>query len=81
VIGLSRAFLVAGSRSVVVSLWSVNDRSTSLLMRRFYESLLGRGAARDAALAAAKRALLAKSATRSPFYWAPFVLIGSSGKL
>lgn len=38
--GLTRAFLFAGTPSVVVSLWSVDDLSTSLLMRRFYECLL-----------------------------------------
>jgi CHAT domain-containing protein len=81
VIGLSRAFLAAGAHSVVVSLWSVNDRSTATLMRRFYTPLLARGAPCASALAEAKRALLADPATRSPFYWAPFVLIGAAGKL
>ena len=81
VIGLSRAFLAAGARSVVVSLWSVNDRSTAALMRRFYAPLLARSAPRASALAEAKRALLAEPSTRSPFYWAAFVLIGAAGRL
>jgi CHAT domain-containing protein len=79
VLGLARAFLAAGARSVVVSLWKVNDRSTALLMERFYRPLLGRGTPREQALAQAKRALLADRRTRSPFYWAPFVLVGASG--
>jgi CHAT domain-containing protein len=41
-IGLAHAFLQAGARSLLVSLWSVEDRSTSLLMQRFYENWLGR---------------------------------------
>ncbi len=81
VIGFSRALLAAGARSVVVSLWSVNDRSTATLTRRFYSPLLTRNAPRAVALAEAKRALIANAATRSPFYSAPFVLIGSPGKL
>ena len=81
VLGLSRAFLAAGAHSVVVSLWSVNDRSTAALMSTFYRELLAHGAARDRALATARRELLAAPATRSPFYWAPFVLVGDPGPL
>ena len=81
VLGLTSAFLAAGARSVVVSLWSVNDRSTAMLMQGFYRALLQRGLAREDALAEAKRALLAAPETRSPYYWAPFVLVGESGKL
>jgi CHAT domain-containing protein/tetratricopeptide (TPR) repeat protein len=81
VIGLTRAFLGAGAGSVVVSLWSVNDVSTAMLMNAFYRELLANGATRDVALAHAKRALLARPETRSPFHWAPFVLVGGSGPL
>jgi CHAT domain-containing protein len=41
-LGLAQAFLLAGSRSVVVSLWKVDDGATALLMGRFYENLLGK---------------------------------------
>jgi CHAT domain-containing protein len=81
VMGLSRAFLAAGARSTIVSLWSVNDRSSAELMKRFYAPLLSGHATRTRALADAKRALIASAATRSPFHWAPFVLIGSPGEL
>jgi CHAT domain-containing protein/tetratricopeptide (TPR) repeat protein len=43
-LGFSQAFLLAGARSVVLSLWKVDDTATSLLMVRFYENLLGRRA-------------------------------------
>ncbi len=76
VLGLSRAFLAAGARSVAVSLWPVNDRSTARLMAAFYRGMLGRGEPRAEALARAKRELIAAADTRAPFYWAPFVLIG-----
>ncbi len=39
-IGLSRSFMYAGAPAVVVSLWSVSDKSTNLLMTRFYENLI-----------------------------------------
>lgn len=81
VLGLARAFLVAGADGVVVSLWEVNDRSTAELMRAFYTPLLGKGMARDRALAEAKRALLARAETRSPFHWAAFVLVGDGGPI
>mgnify|MGYP001588389846 CR=1 FL=1 len=76
VLGLTRAFLAAGSGSVLVSLWPVADASTAELMQRFYDGLLRRGWARDRALAEAKRALRAQRSTAAPFHWAPFVLVG-----
>jgi CHAT domain-containing protein len=81
VVGLTRAFMAAGARSVMVSLWKVNDYSTARLMERFYRGLLKDGASGASALARAKRALLENVETRSPFYWAPFVLVGSAGRL
>lgn len=81
VVGLTRAFLAAGARCVMVSLWKVNDYSTALLMERFYRGLLKDGAPGATALAQAKRSLLRNVETRSPFYWAPFVMVGSAGRL
>ena len=79
VIGLARAFLLAGAQCTLVSLWKVNDRSTSLLMERFYRRALDGRTSRAQALAEAKRALLRTEATHSPFFWAPFILIGQAG--
>ena len=79
VLGLQHAFLAAGARSTLVSLWSVDDRSTAALMDAFYSRALGGREDRATALAKAKRKLLASSASRSPFYWAPFVLVGDPG--
>lgn len=74
VVGLSRAFMAAGARSVVVSLWPVNDRSTARLMERFYRGVLGESGG-PKALAEAKRALLEDDETRAPYYWAPFIMV------
>ena len=81
VIGLTRAFLSSGAHSVIVSLWEVSDRSTAQLMTRFYRGALLERRDRSEALARAKRALIASAATRSPFHWAPFVLVGARGPL
>ncbi len=80
VIGLSRAFMAAGAQNVIVSLWPVNDRSTAQLMSAFYRRALDGTTTPAAALAAAKRDLLADPETRAPFYWAPFILVGRSGR-
>lgn len=78
-LGLTRAFQYAGARSVVASLWAVGDRSTTLLMQRFY-SHLERGLGRDEALRRAQLDLLdgtvGDGAYRHPFHWAAFQLFG-----
>lgn len=89
-IGLAQAFLQAGARSVVVSLWKVDDRASSMLMRRFYANLTGRGAGqkpmtRSAALGEAKRWLRdqtdaqGRKAFQHPYFWSAFVLVGDRG--
>jgi len=81
VLSLARGFLASGASRVLVSQWPVNDRSTAMLMERFYQQLLRGSTPASQALAEAKRSLLASSETRSPFFWAPFVLIGDPGPL
>lgn len=76
--GLSRAFFLAGARSVIVSLWNVNDGATGELMRQFYIGLKA-GLAKDEALRAAKLAVRRQPRWRHPYYWAPFVLQGDRG--
>jgi tetratricopeptide (TPR) repeat protein len=80
IVGLTRAFLYAGARGVVVSLWNVNDRSTAELMEAFYREM-GAGARPSSALRRAKLTLLrsALAAHRHPSSWAPFVLVGDPG--
>jgi CHAT domain-containing protein len=76
IVGLTRAFLFAGSPSVLATLWEVNDRSSVQLMRGFYREL-GNG---DKAFALAKsqrNLLVPGSRYRHPYYWAPFVLVGT----
>jgi CHAT domain-containing protein/tetratricopeptide (TPR) repeat protein len=85
-IGLADAFLQAGARCVLVSLWKVNDRATALLMDRFYANWIGTaGVSKAQALREAKEWLRSyrDETGRTPFahqfYWAPFILIGDPG--
>lgn len=75
VTGLSSAFLAAGVPAVVASLWRVEDQTTRRLMVTFYRALAA-GADVTSALRAAQRALREDPATRHPFHWAGFVVIG-----
>ncbi len=74
-VGLTHAFRVAGARSVVASLWRVQDRSTAELMVRFYERLRA-GARKDEALRQAQLELLRDPAFSHPHHWAAFQLYG-----
>lgn len=83
-LGLGRAFQYAGARSLLVTLWSVEDRATSELMVAFFEALHARGGRPAEALRAAKLKLMrarrqgehGEVSLAHPFFWAPFVLIG-----
>jgi CHAT domain-containing protein len=75
-VGLTRAFLGAGGHSVLASLWAVNDESTRILMVKFYRHLRVTGGAE--ALAQAQREVRhGNPRFRHPYYWAPFVMVGS----
>lgn len=76
-IGLTRAFMYAGTPSVVVSLWNVNDRFTAEFMGSFYRHLKA-GTSKVEALRQAKLEMFRSDipAYRFPYYWAPFVLVG-----
>jgi CHAT domain-containing protein len=77
-VGLSWAFLRAGSHNVIGALWEVNDASTPLLMDRLYGELEA-GSSPDAALRAAKLSLIHSAAVyRKPLYWAGFQLYAGS---
>jgi CHAT domain-containing protein/Tfp pilus assembly protein PilF len=75
-VGLTRAFLHAGSGAVVASLWDVDDRSTLELMERFY-ARIGASDRPATALAAAQREMLA-TGELTPYHWAPFIVVGGS---
>jgi CHAT domain-containing protein len=73
--GLPRAFLYAGARSVIASLWKVDDEASVPLMKMFY-SRLQRGENPARALQGAQLDLLKNARLSDPYYWAAFVLEG-----
>ena len=77
-IGLCRALVYAGARNLLVSLWSVSDKSTAVLTRDFYKNLLGNTNSMDysVAIRQAKLSMLQNPDFSRPYYWAAFVLIG-----
>ncbi|HEY8203953.1 MAG TPA: CHAT domain-containing tetratricopeptide repeat protein [Pyrinomonadaceae bacterium] len=74
-VGLTNAFLYAGTPSVVVSVWKIQDRSTADLMVKLYKEM-NRGQDKTEALRQAKLALIRDRRFAHPYYWAPFILIG-----
>ncbi len=74
--GLTRGFMYAGARRVIVSLWNVNDKATAALMQRLYVGMLRSGKTPAAALRAAQIQMLRTRQWQSPYYWAPFVMQG-----
>lgn len=76
--GLTSAFLAAGARAVVATLWPVDDAVTARFMEIFYTEL-ARGRTAAEAVAQAQAVLRHDSLTAHPFYWAGFVLVGDGG--
>lgn len=82
VMSLSRGFIHAGSPSVLMSLWSVDDGSTAKIMESFYQNMK-EGEAKDKSLKWAKKEYVenAKKAFQHPYYWAAFVQYGDARPL
>ena len=79
VVGLTRAFMTAGSPRVLCSLWKVDDKSTKALMVKFYELWNppeGEGLSAAQALLVAQRHVRSHEEWKHPFYWAAWVLWG-----
>ena len=75
VVGIARAFLGAGARSVLVSLWAIDDEATMMFMKVFYRHLSKRKSA-SVSLHRAMKFLRESEKFSAMKYWAPFVLIG-----
>lgn len=74
VVGLTRGFLYAGSRSIVASLWSVDDKATAALMERFYQNM--KKMDKESALREAQ--IDTRQVFPHPYYWAAFQLTGQA---
>lgn len=82
ILSLARSFMYAGVPSMVVSLWQVNDGSTSIIMSAFYKNL-AEGMDKAAALQKAKLDYIhqAQGVTRHPAFWAPFIQLGDASPI
>lgn len=78
--GLGRSFLFAGSRSVLATLWKVDDEATTELMRHFYHGLLVEHLPAGVALKNAKLFIRSQKRWQSPYFWAGFELQGEYRK-
>jgi CHAT domain-containing protein len=78
IVGLNRAFLYAGTPSVIATLWSVNDKVTGILMERFYTHLRS-GMTKAQSLRQAQMDVRIEHP--HPYYWAAFVLTGDGGNV
>ncbi|MEO9966884.1 MAG: CHAT domain-containing tetratricopeptide repeat protein [Reichenbachiella sp.] len=73
VFGLQRAFLVAGARTIIMSLFKVSDEATQKLMVKFYSKWLETGDKR-ASFIQAKQEI--RDEYKDPIFWGPFIMIG-----
>ena len=79
VFGLQRGFKKAGTHSILMSLWKVDDEATSFLMKEFYKKWLS-GASKQQSLEYAKAQVRNHPNWSSPWYWSAFVLLDGIGK-
>lgn len=79
VLGMQKSFFEAGAKSIIVSLWDVNDKYTSLFMQSFYK-YLSEGFDKSEALRKAK-IFFKKNYSANPYYWSAFVLSGDVSKI
>jgi CHAT domain-containing protein len=76
-LGIAGAAMSARARSVLGTLWPVDDEAAREVMERFYRGLVNEGLSKAQALRAAQLALMRQPDTRHPYFWAPFSLIGN----
>lgn len=74
-VSMCRAFLAAGARAVVGSLWSIDDDATREFMIQFYLNLQKRNSA-SLSLQLAMKYMMKTKEYNQPMYWAPFFLMG-----
>ena len=80
VVGIARAFLAAGARSVLVTLWAIDDEATMVFMESFYQHLK-EGKTASAAVQQSMKFLRESEQFSEMKYWAPFQLIGDDVKI
>ena len=80
VVGIARAFLAAGARSVLVALWAIEDEAIMVFMKSFYQHLK-EGKTASTAVQQSMKFLRESEQFSEMRYWAPFQLIGDDVKI
>ena len=80
VVGIARAFLAAGARSVLISLWAIDDEATMVFMKSFYQHLK-KGKTASAAVHQTMKSLRESKRFSEMRFWAPFQLMGDDVKI
>lgn len=75
-LGLAGTAVKSGARSVLASLWPIDDAASAQLLSGFYTELFAAGASKASSLREAQRSLLSDRRYRHPAYWSAFILIG-----
>ena len=76
-LGLAGLAVRAGAKSTLATLWQVSDESTVILMERFYQELQTPGITKSQALHRAQQSLVLDLKYQTPYYWAPYILVGN----
>ncbi len=76
-LGLAGVAVKAGAKSAMATLWYVDDKATSLLIKAFYQQLSQPGTSKAKALQHAQKWLMSQRQYHHPIYWAPFLMIGN----
>jgi CHAT domain-containing protein len=76
-LGLAGVAIRARAKSTIASLWSVDDKATEELMINFYQNLATKNLSKGESLRQAQQSLLRNPKYQSPYFWAPFVLVGN----
>ncbi len=77
ILGLAGLAVRSGARSTLATLWSVNDASTAVLMKEFYQAFVQTRSSKVKSLRQAQLELIHSSEYNHPYYWAPFILVGN----
>ena len=80
VVGIARAFLASGARSVLISLWAIDDEATMMFMKSFYQHLK-EGKTASVAVHQTMKSLRESEKFSEMRYWAPFQLLGDDVKI
>ena len=79
ILGMTKAFMDAGAKSVITTMWEINDHYSSEFMKLFYQNL-SRGMDKSSALQNAKITFIQKFSA-NPYYWSPYILSGNTSAM